>query len=446
MVLSPEREGLCRRIAGCCRLIYNCGLEQRKLGYAATGRGMGYTAHTYHLKDVKADPEFAFLREAPAHCLQQALRDLDNAFRRFFAEQNRYPQPRKRGENDSFRFPDPDPKQIGVHEPGRHNQVRLPKLGWVSVCNSYPRLADHPDGPRLFEGELKSVTVRREADGWHVSFCCEVELPNSGEARGGAVGIDRGVANSVALSTGELYHLPVISDREWARIASLQTVVNRREKGSRNREKAKRRLARNRQRLQRRKHDALHKLTTDLSRRFLLVALEDLQIRNMTRSARGTAEQPGKNVAAKAGLNRAILDQCWGEFERQLHYKLTWAGGELWQAPARNSSRECQACGQTHAESRESQTVFRCVACGHEQNADLNAANVILLRVGRGEGSLKSSEPSGGTPGCGDPTPPQESKVRNACEGPAALKTPERPGPSRKRTARARATSTPLAA
>lgn len=160
--LTGEQEMLARRFAGCARLIYNSGLEQRRLGYEVTGRGMGYKAQTYGLKDVRADPDFAFLREAPAHVLQQALRDLDRAFKNFFEGRTRYPRPRKRGEHDAFRYPDPDPKQIGVHEPGRIGQVRLPKLGWVSVTNCYPRLKGRG---RLFEGELKSVTVAKATAG-----------------------------------------------------------------------------------------------------------------------------------------------------------------------------------------------------------------------------------------------------------------------------------------
>jgi len=362
LALSPAQELLCRQIAGCCRLIYNAGLEQRKLGYAATGRGIGYTAHTYHLKEAKAAAGFAFLRDAPAHCLQQALRDLADAFERFFTGQNRYPQPRRRGENDGFRFP--DPKQIGVHEAARDNQVRLPKLGWLSERNAYPRLAKRPrgvtpqewDGPRLFEGELKSVTIKREADGWYASFSCVVEV-NPEPGTGEAVGIDRGIANSVALSTGELYHLPVISEREWRTLGSLQTVVNRRQTGSRNREKALRRLSRCRQRLARRKHDALHKLTSELAERFSLVVVEGLQIANMTASAKGTAEQPGTNVTQKAGLNRAILDQCWGELERQLGYKQAWrpaSCGKFHQTIHRENARPAGRSRRTAARAKRS--------------------------------------------------------------------------------------------
>ncbi len=164
LVLTPQQEGVCRRTAGCCRFVYNCGREQRMLGYGVTGRGIHYGVQSSsQLKEAKDADGFEFLKEAPAQCLQQALKDLDDAYQRFFSGQNRYPQPRRRGMNDSFRFPQPE--QIRVHEPACHNQVRLPKLGWVTVRNSYLRLANGDGGPRLFEGELKSVTVSREGTG-----------------------------------------------------------------------------------------------------------------------------------------------------------------------------------------------------------------------------------------------------------------------------------------
>jgi putative transposase len=254
---TPGQELQARRFAGCARLVYNAELEQRRLGYEVTGRSMGYMAQTYFLKDVKADPQFAFLNECPAHVLQQALRDLDDAFKRFFSGQNAYPTHRRRGGRDSFRFP--DAKQIGVHDPARRGQVRLPKLGWVSVRNCWPRL-----GGRLFEGALRNVTVSRRADGWYASFACEVELADPDAPGGAPVGLDLGVASSVATSSGELISLPVITDREWEKIRILQRSVARKSKGSRNREKAVRRLGSKRRRLACRKRDAIHKLTTRL--------------------------------------------------------------------------------------------------------------------------------------------------------------------------------------
>ena len=419
---TSEQELQARRFAGCARLVYNAGLEQRRLGYEVTGRSMGYKAQTYFLKDAKADPQFAFLKECPAHVLQQALRDLDDAFRRFFSGQNRFPTFRRRGERDSFRFP--DAKQIGVHDPARRGQVRLPKLGWVSVINCYPRL----DG-RLFEGELKNVTVSRHADGWYASFACEVKLADPDAPGGGPVGLDLGVVNSVATSSGELIALPVITDREWEKIRILQRNIARKLKGSRNRDKAARRLARRRQRLACRKRGAIHKLTSHLAGEHEVIVIEDLRIKNMTASARGTVQQPGSKVRQKAGLNRAILDQSWGETRRQLTYKTRWNDSTLMVVAPRNTSLTCAACGHVALENRESQAEFRCVACGHEAHADVNAA-VNILR--RGMVSLK-----GPTPGTGD----REASASNACAHEPVLKTPESVRPSRKTRARARAGS-----
>ncbi len=447
---TPEQERSARRFAGCARLVYNAGLEQRRLGYAVTGRGMSYMRQTSFLKEVKADPDFAFLREVPAHVLQQALRDLDRAFQNFFAGRARYPRPRRRGERDGFRFPDPDPKQIGVHDPARVGRVRLPKLGWVSVRNCFPRL-----GGRLFEGELRHVSVVREADGWYVSFCCEVDLDLPDAPAGGPVGLDLGVVASVVVSDGRLVRLPVPDRRGREKIGLLQSVVNRRRKGSCNREKARVRLARRRQRDRRRRLDAVHKLTAALAAGHGLVAVEDLKVAAMTRSARGTAGEPGVNVAQKAGLNRAILDHGWGEIRRQLAYKTRSCSCTLVVVDPRHSSQQCRVCGHTAGENRESQAVFRCVACGHTDHADVNAARIILQRgleahshdhdrnqdQDRGRSRGTGSAPPGGTPG-------REPALAgsNACEDRVSLKTPETPGPSRKARPRGHARLTPARA
>jgi putative transposase len=373
---TGKQDTQARQFAGCRRLIYNSGLEQRSLGYRVTGKPMNYKRQTYGLKDVKADPNFAFLRDVPAQILQQGLLDLDRAFANFFAKRAKYPKFRKRGENDSFRFP--QPSQIDVHDPARIGQVRLPKLGWCSLRNSYPRLADptiNPGGPKLFEGELKSVTVKREPDGWYASFCCVVQMKNPLMPTGPPIGLDVGIANSVATSEGDMYHLPVITKAEWAKIGRLQTGVNLCVKGSRNREKAVRRLARYRRGLVRRKHDALHKLTTTLAKSFPFIAAEDLRILNMSASAKGTVEEPGTNVAQKAGLNKAILDQCWGEFFRQLGYKCPWYGSVFLQVRPHYSSQECSECKHIAKENRDSQAVFRCELVAS------SATRIRMLRV-----------------------------------------------------------------
>jgi len=266
-----------------------------------------------------------------------------------------------------------------------------------------------------------------------VSFCCEVELADPVAPAGAHVGVDLGIANSLATSTGELLHLPVISEREWARIGVLQSVVNRREKGSRNRDKAKRRLARYRHKLVRRKRDAIHQLTSRLTGEHPVIVAEHLRVANMTRSAKGSVEEPGVNVAQKSGLNRSILDQCWGETRRQLAYKSAWRGGHFEVVAPKNTSRSCPACGTVADENRESQAVFCCVACGHEAHADINAARNIL-QLGLAKLGLEVPvRPAGGTPEGALPG-------LDACAGPVALKAPERPAPSRKTRPRGRAT------
>ncbi len=111
-----------------------------------------------------------------------------------------------------------------------------------------------------------------------------------------------------------------------------------------------------------------------------MVCIEDLQVRNMSKSAAGSAEKPGKSVRAKSGLNKAILDQGWFEFRRQLEYKLAWAGGWLIAVPPHNTSRTCPACGHIHADNRETQAEFACVQCGYAENADVVGAMNILAR------------------------------------------------------------------
>jgi putative transposase len=126
--------------------------------------------------------------------------------------------------------------------------------------------------------------------------------------------------------------------------------------------------------------DWLHKLTTQLADRHAVVALEDLRIKNMSASARGTDAQPGKNVNAKAGLDRGITDAAWGEFARQLTYKVQWRGGRVILVDAAYASRECRLCAYESAENRKTQALFSCVACGHTENADVHAAKNILAR------------------------------------------------------------------
>lgn len=217
-----------------------------------------------------------------------------------------------------------------------------------------------------------------------MSFTCRVEL-DAPERKVSAesLGIDLGVENSVALSTGELISFPVLTPEQEAHVRRLRTRVNRCERGSRNRSKARARLERYLQRARRRREHAMHTLALRLVREADLIGIENLHVQNMTRSATGTVEAPGVNVAQKRGLNRVILSQAWGEFRRILTYKATWHGSQVVVVPAAYSSQECAACGYVARENRESQAVFKCMspACEHATHADVNAAMTIRNRA-----------------------------------------------------------------
>ena len=242
-------------------------------------------------------------------------------------------------------------------------QVRVPKAGWVRFRWS----RDVPAHARSFR------VTRDRAGRWHVAFAV-IPAPVQGPGTGEVVGIDRGVAVSAALSTGEMLTVPGLSARERARLRRLERRLARAGRGSNRRGKARTAVARLMARERDRRRDWCEKTSTGVARRFDVIRVEDLNIRNMTRSAKGTAERPGRNVRAKAGLNRGISRSGWGLLVRRLQDK---APGRVQKVPAAYTSQRCSACGRVDGRSRESQARFRCTACGYAGNADVNAARNI---------------------------------------------------------------------
>jgi transposase len=205
---------------------------------------------------------------------------------------------------------------------------------------------------------------------WHVAFAV-IPAPVPAPGNGQTVGIDRGVAVSAALSTGQLLHCPALTAREQARLRRLQRKLARATRGSNRRSRVKHAIARLKARETDRRKDWAEKTSTDLVRRFDVIRVENLKITTMTRSAKGTGEIPGRNVRAKAGLNRGILASGWGLLVRRLQDK---APGRVQKIKPHYTSQRCSACGEVDRGSRESQAVFRCTACGFACNADVNAA------------------------------------------------------------------------
>src|SRR5215203_3038556 len=368
--LSPtvEQEALFRQFAGVCRLIYNLALEQRRDWWRPykreTGQRLNSVAQARQLTDLRA--EFDWIRAIYVSCQQQALRDLDRAFANFFAGRACYPSPRKKGINDAFRFPGREVETRRLN--AKWSAVRLPKIGWAKFRDTRP-----------IRGLIKNATITSEADGWHVSFACEIEHEAPQNFRP-AVGIDRGVATTLALSTGEMLCLPATLNRIGTAQRRAQRVLSRRKRGSSRYARQRRRVARLHARAGRIRRDFHHRAALHIARRFGVAALEDLRIRNMTASAAGTMAEPGRMVRQKAGLNRSILNQGWGAFDLILAYKMEERGGRIVKIDPAFTSQTCAACGVVDARSRKSQAIFECVRCGYRDNADRNAARNIVRR------------------------------------------------------------------
>ncbi|MFI6597996.1 RNA-guided endonuclease InsQ/TnpB family protein [Nonomuraea sp. NPDC050536] len=197
-----------------------------------------------------------------------------------------------------------------------------------------------------------------------------IPAPGTGEI----VGLDRGVTVSAALSTGQMLNAPTRRESEKRRLLRLLRRLARANRGSNRRGRVKAAIARLKARETDRRRDWVEKTSTDLARRFDVIAVEDLKISNMTRSAKGTIDAPGVNVRQKAGLNRSILAAGWGQLVQRLEHK---APGRVQKINPRYSSQTCNVCKHIARESRESQALFLCVACGHRDNADVNAAKNI---------------------------------------------------------------------
>jgi putative transposase len=369
------------RIAGSCRFVYNLGLEQRSSFWRqhkrTTGRAISWVSQKRELTALKAAAPF--LKEAPSHCLQEALADLDRAYGNFFAGLSGYPQPRRKFENDSFTFP--DPKQIRVDR--GQGLLILPKFGKTAKDPGPIRAVLH----RPLHGRLRRVTISREGAHWYASILMSKRLRRADEPAPGneivaddVVGIDRGVAVPTAVSTGALLGVQIENEARLRKQRRLAKALSRTQRGSKRRMRALARLQVHKARMVRRRRDMIHKITSHVAKNHRVVVIETLRVRAMTASAKGTIEEPGRNVAAKSGLNRAILDKGWGEMRRQLKYKLSWAGGRLIEVDPRNTSRTCGCCTHVDAASRIDRDRFVCRSCGHKEHADINAARVIRQR------------------------------------------------------------------
>ena len=400
--LMPDgrQRRLMAQFCGACRYVFNQALALQKARFEQGEKKLSYAGLCRQLTAWRHSDETPWLKDAPTHPLQQALKDLERAYDNFFAKRAGFPNFRKKGRSERFRYP--DPKQIRLDQgPGHQGRLFLPKLGWVRYRKS-----------REVLGGVRNVTVSRRcgnrgAGRWFVSIQTEreVEVPvvSAEAAQREAVGIDLGVARFATLSDGAFYPPLNSFRRHETALRKAQQAMSRKVRFSRNWRRARNRVRHLHHCIGNARRDFLHKATTTISQNHALVFIEDLQVRNLSRSAAGTVEAPGTNVRAKSGLNKSILDQGWFEFRRQLDYKLAWRGGQLIAVPARNTSRTCPACGHVSKDNRLTQARFACVCCGYEANADVVGA-INILRAGHARSACEVS---------GEPMPPAAGTHRS---------------------------------
>ncbi|MFD8003024.1 RNA-guided endonuclease InsQ/TnpB family protein [Streptomyces mirabilis] len=394
------------------RYVWNLAVEQHSYWYRGRKAAPGFAEQCRQLTEARTASEW--LRKGNADVQQQALKDFGKAKQARFTSGFGEPTWRRKHRHEGFRVigtdrlpefdTDGGPKlnaKTGRQIMGRSvvvqklnrrwAQVKVPGCGWVRF--------------RLTRTELpqaKTFRVTWKNGQWHIAFAV-IPAPVMEPGTGEVIGIDRGVTITAALSDGRTLNCPQLTTRERAQIRKHQRRGARAPKNSLQKTTEYAKVAKLKAREADRRKDWCEKASTMLARSYDLVRFEKLNIKNMTRSAKGTIEEPGKRVAQKAGLNRAILAQGWGLLRQRTGHK---APGRVEDVPAPYTSLRCSVCGWIDKNSRKSQAEFVCSSCGFTCNADTNAA--VNVAAGQG-GDSRPGRPAraGGT------TPPrQRSSVR----------------------------------
>lgn len=366
------------------RFVWNLAVEQQSWWRPGRKSAPGYLEQCRQLTAARADS--VWLREGSQTVQQQSLRDFDRAMRQFYGGTTRRPGWRKAGRDEGFQIVGRRGPQWDFRRLNRNwGEVRVPKVGWVRFRWS-----------RTVPSDAKSYRVTRDRCGrWHVAFAVAPK-PVPPPGNGKVVGIDLGVKVSAAMSTGEMLNAPRLRASEQARLLRLKRKLARSTRGSNRRGKVKTTIARLFAREADRRKDWAEKASTSIARKFDVIRVEDLSIRSMTQSAKGTIEMPGRNVAAKAALNREIGRSGWGLLVRRIEDK---ASGRVWKIPSAYTSQRCSACGFVASENRKSQAAFQCIACGFACNADVNAAiNIAAGHVVNARGGDRSAGPANREP------------------------------------------------
>jgi transposase len=379
MYPTPAQQVALLHQCGHARSLWNLALEQWSMWTPDKGATPGYVEQARQLTEARA--AFGWLRAGSQTVQQQALRDFDQAVKNFYAGTHQRPTWRKAGLHEGFRIVGTQATRV-IKLNRKWGKVNVPKVGWVRFRLS----CAVPDA--------KSYRVTRDRAGrWHIAFAV-IPPPIAAPGNGEVVGVDRGVTVSAALSTGDLLTCPGLSETEQVRMTHLQRRLARCRRGSNRHRAAQAAIAKLHTRARDRRKDWVEKTSTDLARRFDLIRVEDLRIAQMTRrpKPKTNPDRPGAYLPnrrrTKAGLNRGILANGWAALVTRLEHK---APGRIEKINPAYTSQTCSVCGHRVPENRESQAVFRCVACGHRAHADVNAA--INIAAGRAVSARRGTPP-----------------------------------------------------
>ena len=387
---NKEQEILLNQAIGSARFVWNQILA-KSFEMFAKDEYIRYETIEKNLVPLKKKPEFSFLGQTYSACLQQKIRDLAQAWNRYYnpkeharlKENKRKPRkpkffkltdgsevqlrplmPRFKKKSDgeqSFRLPFADCDVAG-------GRVSLPKgTGWIRFKKSQEII-----------GKITSVTIKKICGLWYVSFCTNREIKQPLHPSKSAIGVDLGIKKLVTTSDGQVFE-PINSFKaNQLKLARLQRKLKKKTKFSENWKKLNLKINKLHHHIANIRHDYLHKVTTTLSKNHAMIVVEDLKVANMSKSASRTPENQGKNVKAKSGLNKSILDQGWSMLVGMLEYKQQWRGGLLVKVDPKYTSQTCSSCGHIAKENRPTQAKFECVSCGYVANADINASRNIL--------------------------------------------------------------------
>lgn len=404
---KDEKEHL-EKLFGINRLIWNTCLAYKKELYETYKRrnpcvdnkeelkkvydlGSYYSlARELSKKKIMELPEYNFLLDCPAKAVQNCIRKLDATYSKFYKGKSGYPKFRKKSRNNSIMF-----DSCGKIEKTNKNHIKITTNQMTLIVKSPIK-----ENKTLFNKDTKInfITLSKKPNGEYyvsVNYSYEIEEVKTVKVVKEAIGVDRGITTTASCSNGKEFNIDKEKIEKFnSRIKICQKQLSKKVKGSNNRNKIRIKLAKLHEKKSNIKKDFNHKLSHYLVKNHDLIVMEDLKINNMTKSAKGTLEEPGTNVKAKSGLNRSILENNWGQLRQFVEYKCELYGKHFVAVNPKNTSRKCSSCSHTEKDNRY-EKVFLCLNCGHTQDADLNASINIrtagLAGFACGETSLDGS-------------------------------------------------------